>query len=109
MKRFKLDHNPFHFGRTRTIASIGTVAIVFFLFSCGGKANNEYTVSGQLKNITASTVYLEESSFDAAQSVIVDSASVQKNGAYDLSTLPKEETIYSLRLDNNRFPFVSFI
>ena len=62
-----------------------------------------------MKNTPAATVYLEENALDAAQPVIVDSAAIAKNGEYHLTTIPKEETIYSLRLDDNRFPFVSFV
>lgn len=77
--------------------------------SCHQKNETEYTVSGTLKNSPATTIYLEESPMNAAQPVAVDSATIAKNGTYHLSTIPKEETIYSLRLDSNRFPFVSFI
>lgn len=79
------------------------------LFSCGQKTGDEYNVSGTLRNTTASAIYLEENSLSAAQPVMVDSAVIQKAGHYQLSTLPKEETIYSLRLAGSRFPFVSFI
>lgn len=79
------------------------------LFSCGQNAQNEYHVRGTLTNATASSVYLEEASPEAAQPVIVDSAIIDKSGNYTLATLAKEETIYNLRLAGNRFPFVSFI
>jgi peroxiredoxin len=84
-------------------------AALILLQACNPKAQNEYTVSGQLKNATATAVYLEENALDAPQPVVVDSASVNKNGRYELSTLAKDETIYSLRLSGTRFPFVSFI
>src|SRR6476469_752432 len=94
----------FSYRRTLFLALL---CVVFF--SCNEKAQSEYQVHGTLKNTAAATVYLEENSLEAAQPVIVDSAAIQKNGAYELNTVPKEETIYSLRLDDNRFPFVSFV
>jgi peroxiredoxin len=89
-------------------ACLPVFAFIFFT-ACNQKAANEYTVSGTLKNNMASTIYLEESPMNAAPPVVVDSATVAKNGAYNLSTITKAETIYSLRLNGNRFPFVSFI
>src|SRR6476661_1463069 len=85
------------------------VALSVVVLSCNQKAQSGYTVSGKLENSPAHTVYLEESPMNAVQPVAVDSATIQKNGTYSLSTLPKEETIYSLRLDSSRFPFVSFV
>src|SRR5690349_20630402 len=85
------------------------VTAFVLLASCSDNATADYTVHGTLKNTTAATIYLEESPMNATQPVVVDSATIKKNGAFQLGTLPKEETIYSLRLDDNRFPFVSFI
>lgn len=83
-------------------------ALALFFFSCQQKTQTGYTVHGTLKNTTATAVYLEENAPEGAQPVVVDSALV-KNGRYALATLPKEESIYSLRLAGNRFPFVSFV
>lgn len=93
----------------RVFYTVSLALCCLAFLSCNDKAADGYKVTGKLKNSTAATVYLEESPMNAAQPVIVDSAAVQKNGSYELNTIPKEETIYSLRLDNNRFPFVSFI
>jgi peroxiredoxin len=84
-------------------------AFSILLYACNQNAQNEYSVRGRLANATASAVYLEEAAPQAAQPVIVDSSVIQKDGTYALSALAKEETIYSLRLAGNRFPFVSFI
>jgi hypothetical protein len=79
------------------------------ILSCTQKTEDDYTVAGTLANTTAQTVYLEENTLSAAQPVIVDSARIAGNGAYELSTLSRDEGIYSLRLAGNRFPFVSFV
>ena len=85
----------------------GFAALV--MASCQQKEQEDYTVKGTLKNASAQTIYLEEVSLETLQPVIVDSATITSNGAYDLNTLTKGETIYNLRLNGNRFPFVSFI
>ena len=101
--------------KTTSAARFSTAARwTFFAFclifiSCNESTQHEYTVSGTLKNSTASTVFLEESPMNAEQPVVVDSAAIAANGTYHLSAIPKEETIFSLRLDSSRFPFVSFI
>lgn len=84
-------------------------AVFIFFTACQEHSADTYTVSGTLKNAAASTVYLEEAPLNATQPVIVDSASLKPNGQYNLGTTPRDESIYSLRLDNNRYPFVSFI
>ena len=85
------------------------VVLCLAFFSCGQRAQNEYGVSGKLLNATAAAVYLEESAPEAAQPVIVDSATIAKDGSYELSTIAGSETIYNLRLAGNRFPFVTFV
>ena len=77
--------------------------------SCGQNSQEEYTVKGSLKNTPATTVYLEEATPQQAQPLIVDSATVDKNGRFELATLSKGEALYSLRLSTNRYPFASFI
>ncbi|MEI6950435.1 TlpA family protein disulfide reductase [Paraflavisolibacter sp. H34] len=82
-----------------------------FLLAVGCKQSEQNTldVKGALKNAGDRTVYLEESSLANLQPVIVDSARLDKDGNFHLETLTKEEAIFSLRLDEERFPLVSFI
>jgi peroxiredoxin len=67
-------------------------------------------VEGDIKNTPgAKTVYLEESALSDLRPVVVDSAKIEKDGSFHLQSLTKEESIYSLRLDQTMYPFVSFI
>lgn len=89
-------------------------AIVFFsglmlLTGCAEKEQQKLEVEGTIKNVPAKTVYLEESSLSNLQPVIVDSATIQKDGSFELETLTKEESVFSLRLERDMYPFVSFI
>ncbi|MGV3657230.1 MAG: DUF4369 domain-containing protein, partial [Chitinophagaceae bacterium] len=86
------------------------IAAAALLFSaCNNNGQDAYTVKGNIKNNEATTIYLEEATPTQAQPVIVDSATIEKDGDYKLKTLSKGEALYSLRLANNRYPFASFI
>jgi peroxiredoxin len=79
------------------------------IFSCSNKDSNQFIVSGNIKNSTAHTVYLEEDVAGNTQPVIVDSARVDKDGSFELSTAVKEETLFSLRTEGSPFPFALLI
>ena len=85
-------------------------AAAMLLASCNQNSQEDYTVKGSIKNNpTATTVYLEEATPAQAQPLVVDSATIEKDGDFKLQTLSKGEALYSLRLNNNRYPFASFI
>jgi peroxiredoxin len=84
-------------------------AFLLFLVGCKDGGQDSFSVEGTIKNASASTIYLEETSMSASAPVMVDSASLDKNGKFELSTLAKGETIYNLRLNNQNYPFVSLI
>lgn len=79
------------------------------LFSCNSKKDSSFVVEGNIKNATAQTIFLEEDKEGSQQPVVVDSAHLQKDGSFTLSTIPKEETLYSLREDHKDFPFALLI
>lgn len=85
-------------------------ATLLLAVACKQQSNKGFEVEGTIKNNSnAKVIYLEETSFGNMQPVIVDSAQLDKNGSYQLSTKAKEETIYNLRLDQTMYPFASFI
>lgn len=90
------------------IALVVLSAIVL-LAGCKDEKQTEFEVKGAIKNVPAKTVYLEESSLSNLQPVIVDSATIGKDGSFELNTLTKEESVFSLRLERDMYPFVSFI
>ena len=104
IQRQSLTYQRRRFSILHLVATCCCLVVV----SCDQKNEDGYTVSGKLLNTTATAVYLEESA-PAMQPVVVDSAAVSKNGTYELTTEPRSETVYSLRLSGSRYPFVSFI
>ena len=84
-------------------------SVLFFLVACKEETQPSFEVEGKLKNTNAKTVYLEESLLSDLRPVVVDSATIDKDGSFDLETLSKEESIFSLRIDQNVYPFVSFV
>ena len=60
------------------------ILILIFLISCNEKKSQPFAVEGQLLNIKAQTVYLEENGVDRSRPVVVDSATVDKNGKFVL-------------------------
>lgn len=84
-------------------------SFLVFLIGCNEKEQPTFEVKGELKNANAQTVYLEESVLSDLRPVVVDSAKIEKNGSFQLETLSKEESIFSLRLDQSIYPFVSFV
>jgi peroxiredoxin len=84
-------------------------SVLFFLVACKEETQPSFEVEGKLKNTNAKTVYLEESLLSDLRPVVVDSATLNKDGSFKLETLSKEESIFSLRIDQNVYPFVSFV
>ncbi len=83
-------------------------AALLFLFSCEESQDANFTVKGSLKNAEAQTVYLEETSLEGAP-ILLDSTRLGNDGSFTLGTSTKGENLYSLRLEQQRFPFVSLI
>lgn len=84
-------------------------AALVFAVSCKQQSITNFEVEGTVKNVPAKTIYLEQTSFGNMQPVIVDSAVLDKNGSFTLQTKANEESVYNLRLDQDMYPFVSFI
>ena len=84
-------------------------SLVFLLIGCNEEEQPMFEVEGELKNANAQTVYLEESVLSDLRPVVVDSAKIEKDGSFQLETLSKEESIFSLRVDQSVYPFVSFV
>jgi hypothetical protein len=83
-------------------------SLLVFLISCNEKEQPKFEVEGKIKNANAKTIYLEESLLSDLRPVVVDSAQIDKNGSFHLETLSKEESIFSLRVDESVYPFFSF-
>ncbi len=84
-------------------------SLLVFLISCNEEAQPKFEVEGEIKNANAKTIYLEESLLSDLRPVIVDSTQIEKDGSFQLETLGKEESIFSLRVGESMYPFVSFV
>ncbi|MES1215858.1 MAG: TlpA disulfide reductase family protein [Bacteroidota bacterium] len=86
----------------RFVVLIISIAV---LASCDGDSKKTFEVSGVIKNNSAKKIYLEETPLGSGQRNVLDSAMLGKDGSFTLKTTPKEETLYSLFLDNEIYPF----
>lgn len=86
----------------------GVLAVVVLL-SCGIKQGNSFSVSGKITGISKATVYLEEVPMATMQRQVVDSAVLEKDGAYTLQTAAAEEKIYNIRVGQQQYPAASVI
>jgi len=82
---------------------------LILLAACEQKDNKEFTVKGTIKNANADVVFLEEAALGNMQPVIVDSAKIEKDGSFKLSTLTKEENLYVLRITQQVNPIATVI
>ncbi|MGZ5190096.1 MAG: redoxin domain-containing protein [Flavisolibacter sp.] len=85
------------------------ILILIILISCNEKKSQTFKVEGQLVNIKAQTVYLEENGVERSRPVVVDSATVDKNGKFALHANSAEEKLYSIRADEDQSPFALLI
>jgi peroxiredoxin len=79
------------------------------LASCKGDTKESFEVSGVVKNNSAKKIYLEETPLGAGQRNLLDSAMLGKDGSFTLKAATKEETLYSLFLDNDIYPFLPVV
>ena len=90
--------------------SVYVTVIVLMIVSCKSKTEEgEFKVNGKISNSQAKMIYLEEIPVATMQRIIVDSASLDKNGEYELTATAKEATVFNLRLDQNPYPLASLI
>jgi peroxiredoxin len=87
---------------------ISALPVLFLLLSCNGNNENEFVVEGKIKD-AAGTIYLEKTLMDRIQPIIVDSATIGKNGHYKLAAENTEENLYNLRFGNLRYPFANVV
>lgn len=86
------------------------IILIAGLVSCKGKKEEKaFEVSGTITNNTAAMIYLEELPMATMQAIVVDSARVEKNGKYTLSSGARESSVFNLRLDKSAYPFAAVI
>lgn len=84
--------------------------IILVFISCKSKdAKKGFEVSGTITNNTANMIYLEAIPMATMQPVVVDSATVGKDGKFILGTDRGESSVFNLRLDQSGYPFAAVI
>ena len=88
--------------------------IVSFLVTAVGSCKEspgekKFSVSGTIANSQAKMIYLEKVPAATMQPLIVDSATLKKDGSFSLKTDPGESVVFNLRLDQNKYPVASVI
>src|SRR5688572_5832066 len=87
---------------------LGLFSVLIFV-GCSEKNGKNFTVKGTVKNAHSDVIFLEEAALGNMQPVIVDSAKIGKDGSFTLQTIPKEENLYVLRLNQQEIPAATVI
>jgi len=74
-------------------------AAIFFI-ACNNKPGS-FTVSGVVKHAPSDTIYLEKLSYESADSKVIDSARMNKDGTYTLSGVDSQQNLYVLGFKEN--------
>ena len=82
---------------------------IFTFVSCKEDSKSFFVVSGTVKNNNAKKIFLEETPFGSGKRNVLDSAVLGKDGSFALKASSKEESLYSLFLDNDIYPFLPVV
>jgi peroxiredoxin len=86
-----------------------SIVVFSFLVSCKHAEKKEFEVSGIIKNARDKIVYLQETPLGAGERFVADSAVIDDQGSYRLKARAAEESLYSLSLKNETYPFAFVI
>jgi peroxiredoxin len=87
---------------------------LFMLFSatllgCKHEAKKEFVVDGKIKNANEQMVYLQETPLASGERIIEDSSGIGSDGSFRLKGKTGEESLFSLLLKNEPYPFAFVI
>jgi peroxiredoxin len=85
------------------------IFIILLLASCQSNSHKTFSVSGTLKNSSASSIYLEELPLGGGQRVVVDSSAIDKTGKYKLVAKSGEPALFQLFLQGEQEPFAVIV
>ncbi|HEV8283531.1 MAG TPA: TlpA disulfide reductase family protein [Chitinophagaceae bacterium] len=80
-----------------------------FFLACNHETKKGFEISGTIKNSNEKMVYLQETPLGTGQRFISDSSEIGKDGSYHLNAKASEESLFSLFLKNQQFPFAYVI
>jgi peroxiredoxin len=78
--------------------SVSLIAVTI-LFGCTEKKYGGFTVSGKVSNGGSQKIYLQELPFAGSEPLILDSATLEENGKFELRATALEEGLYRLSLE----------
>ena len=85
-------------------------AVIVSFGACNNKSTEKaFQVSGTITNNPATMIYLEEIPMATMQRVVIDSATIGKDGKYSLKAAIAEDRVYNLRLDQHEYPMAAVI
>jgi len=82
----------------KKIISVSLIAVTILL-GCTEKKYGGFTVSGKVSNGGSQKIYLQELPFAGSEPLILDSATLKKNGKFELRATALEEGLYRLSLE----------
>jgi len=83
--------------------------IVLAFLSCKHEASKQFEVNGRIKNSDGKMVYLQETPLGSGERIITDSSIIGKDGSYSLKAKAAEESLFSLFLKGDIYPFAYVI
>ena len=94
----------------RSFIQVLLIIVIAGIGSCKNKdAEKKFEVNGSIKNTPSFKIYMEEVPMTGRQPIIVDSATLGKDGAFIIKTKESQEKLYALRLENGLFPFLTIV
>lgn len=90
-------------------------SIIFFisffpcLMACKHAAKKEFEVRGTVRNTSDKMVYLQETPLGSGERIIEDSSVIKSDGSFQLKGKAEEESLFSLSLSNEVYPFAYVI
>jgi peroxiredoxin len=84
------------------------LAVLMIVLSCKHANEQTFSVTGTIRNTNSPMVYLQETPLGTGQRITVDSSSIT-NGSFKLKGKKAEESLFSLYVKNDPFPFAFII
>lgn len=85
------------------------ILVFAFLISCKPQNQRGFEVTGTIKNSADKMVYLEETPLATGQRIVADSSMIGNDGSYHLRAKSSEESLFSLFLKSEIYPFAYVI
>ena len=85
------------------------IFLSIFLLACKHQAKKEFIVDGKIKNPSEQMVYLQVTPLATGERIIEDSSGIGTDGSFRLKGKTGEESLFSLLLKNEPYPFAFVI